>query len=121
VSVEPIAAGLAAGAGGGKPAEIELRGLHKCFSGPDGPIEAVSGIDVQIAAGETVALLGPNGAGKSTTIDMLLGLLDPDAGSVSVFGRSPSQAIADGAIGAMLQTGMLIRDLSARELVSMTS
>jgi ABC-2 type transport system ATP-binding protein len=119
VSLEPIAAGLAAGADGGKPAEIELRGLHKSFSGPDGPIEAVSGIDVQIAAGETVALLGPNGAGKSTTIDMLLGLLDPDAGSVSVFGRSPSQAIADGAIGAMLQTGMLIRDLSARELVSM--
>ncbi len=50
---------------------------------------------------------------------MLLGLLDPDAGSVSVFGRSPSEAVAAGAVGAMLQTGSLIRDLSVRELVAM--
>ena len=76
-------------------------------------------MDVRIAAGETVALLGPNGAGKSTTIDMLLGLLEPDAGTVSVFGRPPSEAIAQGAVGAMLQTGALIRDLSVRELVAM--
>jgi ABC-2 type transport system ATP-binding protein len=66
-----------------------------------------------------VALLGPNGAGKSTTIDMLLGLLDPDAGAVSVFGRSPSDAVAAGTVGAMLQTGSLIRDLTVRELVAM--
>ena len=45
-----------------------------------GPVHAVRGIDIDIAPGETVALLGPNGAGKSTTIDMLLGLLPPDAG-----------------------------------------
>jgi len=98
---------------------IELSGLVKSFAGPDGPIRAVRGIDVSIATGETVALLGPNGAGKSTTIDMLLGLLAPDAGTVSVFGRPPSEAVADGAVGAMLQTGALIRDLSVRELVSM--
>ena len=106
--------GQAAASGG-----ITLRGLSKSFRGPQGPIEAVKGIDVQIAAGETVALLGPNGAGKSTTIDMLLGLLPPDSGSVSVFGRSPAGAVAVGAIGAMLQTGALIRDLTVRELVSM--
>ena len=74
--------------------DIALRGLVKSFAGPDGPIRAVRGIDVSIAAGETVALLGPNGAGKSTTIDMLLGLLAPDAGTVSVFGRPPSEAVA---------------------------
>jgi ABC-2 type transport system ATP-binding protein len=68
--------------------EIQLSGLVKSFKGPDGPIRAVRGVSVQIAAGETVALLGPNGAGKSTTIDMLLGLLHPDEGSVSIFGRS---------------------------------
>jgi ABC-2 type transport system ATP-binding protein len=100
-------------------AEIELRGLVKSFRGPDGPIRAVRGVDVTIAAGETVALLGPNGAGKSTTIDMLLGLLAPDEGSVSVFGRSPADAVAHGAVGGMLQTGQLIRDLSVRELVAM--
>jgi ABC-2 type transport system ATP-binding protein len=98
---------------------IAVRELAKSFAGPHGPIEAVRGIDMEIASGETVALLGPNGAGKSTTIDMLLGLLEPDAGTVSVFGRSPSQAVAEGAVGAMLQTGALIRDLTVAELISM--
>ena len=86
--------GVAAGAHPSADGRIELHGLSKSFPGPDGPIEAVRGIDVEIAAGETVALLGPNGAGKSTTIDMLLGLLTPDAGKLSVFGRSPSQAVS---------------------------
>src|SRR3984957_13735098 len=99
--------------------EIQLRGLVKSFRGPDGPIHAVRGVDVEILAGETVALLGPNGAGKSTTIDMLLGRLAPDEGTVSVFGRQPAQAVAHGAVGGMLQTGQLIRDLSVRELVAM--
>jgi ABC-2 type transport system ATP-binding protein len=50
---------------------------------------------------------------------MLLGLLPPDAGSVSLFGQPPAESIKLGAIGAMLQTGSLIRDLSVRELVTM--
>jgi ABC-2 type transport system ATP-binding protein len=100
-------------------AGIQLRGLTKSFRSPQGPVHAVRGIDVSIAAGETVALLGPNGAGKTTTIDMLLGLTTPDSGSVSLFGRSPERAIQDGAIGAMLQTGSLIRDLSVHELLEM--
>jgi ABC-2 type transport system ATP-binding protein len=79
----------------------------------------VRGVDIEIEMGETVALLGPNGAGKSTTIDMMLGLLAPDAGEVSLFGRAPADAVAAGAVGAMLQTGSLIRDLSVRELVTM--
>ena len=94
---------------------VELRGLFKSY----GAIEAVRGVDVSVARGETVALLGPNGAGKSTTIDMMLGLTRPDRGSVSVFGRAPSAAIAAGAVGAMLQTGSLLRDLSVRELLTM--
>ena len=109
----------ASGATAAPAAGVELRGLHKSFHGPDGPIRAVDGVDIAIAGGETVALLGPNGAGKSTTIDLLLGLLAPDDGTVTVFGRSPSQAVADGAVGAMLQTGDLIRDLTVRELVAM--
>ena len=96
---------------------IELQGLHKSF----GEVRAVEGIDVSISRGETVALLGPNGAGKSTTIDMLLGLLPPDSGTVYVFGKSPNDAVAAGAVGAMLQTGALIRDLSVRELVTMVA
>jgi ABC-2 type transport system ATP-binding protein len=98
---------------------IALTGLEKSYRSSNGPVRAVRGIDVAVAAGETVALLGPNGAGKSTTIDMLLGLQAPDRGSVSIFGDVPAQAIKRGRIGAMLQTGGLLRDLSVRELVAM--
>src|SRR5580704_13565216 len=96
---------------------IVASGLRKSY----GEIPAVRGIDISIDAGETVALLGPNGAGKSTTIDMILGLAEPDAGTVSVLGGSPSAAIDAGWIGAMLQTGALIRDLSVGELVAMVA
>jgi ABC-2 type transport system ATP-binding protein len=81
----------------------------------------VRGVDIAIAPGETVALLGPNGAGKSTTIDMLLGLLPPDAGSISVFGMAPSAAISAGAVGAMLQVGGVAAYLTVRELILMTA
>lgn len=94
---------------------IVLHGLFKSF----GAVHAVRGIDLTIAPGETVALLGANGAGKSTTIDLLLGLLPPDRGSVTLFGLTPRQAIDACEIGAMLQTGALIRDLTVRELVTM--
>jgi ABC-2 type transport system ATP-binding protein len=100
-------------------AGIEARGLTKTFRSPAGPVEAVRGVDLSIARGEAVALLGPNGAGKSTTIDMLLGLTRPDQGEVSLFGESPADAVAGGEIGAMLQTGSLIPDLSVREVVTM--
>ena len=96
-----------------------LSGLVKTWSSSAGPVHAVRGIDVSIARGETVALLGPNGAGKSTTIDMLLGLARPDEGSISVLGHTPTEAVQRGLVGAMLQTGLLIRDLSVREIVTM--
>ena len=96
-------------------AGIRLESLRKSY----GQVLAVDGIDLTIAPGETVALLGPNGAGKSTTIDMILGLAKPDTGSVQVFGMTPAQAIGQGAIGAMLQTGQLLRDLTVRELIDM--
>jgi ABC-2 type transport system ATP-binding protein len=100
---------------------IELSGLTKSFKSPQGPVHAVRGIDLTIAVGETVALLGPNGAGKSTTIDMVLGLLKPDAGTIELFGRSPADAIAAGAVGGMLQVGGVISDLSVRELLAMVA
>jgi ABC-2 type transport system ATP-binding protein len=94
---------------------IELKGLAKAY----GDVRAVRGIDLAVQPGETVALLGPNGAGKSTTLDMVLGLLEPDAGTIAVFGMGAAAAVDAGAVGAMLQTGSLIRDLTVRELVAM--
>jgi ABC-2 type transport system ATP-binding protein len=99
------------------PWGIELRGLGKSY----GSVVAVHDVDLTIAPGETVALLGPNGAGKSTTIDMVLGLTRPDAGTVTVFGRPPADAGAAGSVGAMLQAGAVVRDLSVRELLTMVA
>jgi ABC-2 type transport system ATP-binding protein len=96
---------------------IVLSRLSKSY----GAVRAVRSIDLAIAPGETVALLGPNGAGKSTTIDMVLGLTRPDSGSVSLFGLSPAQAVAAGVVGGMLQTGLLIENLSVSELVTMVA
>jgi len=96
---------------------IAVRGLTKSF----GSVEAVRGIDVSIEPGQTVALLGPNGAGKSTTIDMMLGLQEPDGGTAHLFGGPPQDAVKAGRVGAMLQIGQLIRDLTVRELISMVA
>jgi ABC-2 type transport system ATP-binding protein len=98
---------------------VELSNIEKSFRTPNGVVPAVRGVDLSIGAGEIVALLGPNGAGKSTTIDLLLGLGEPDAGSIRVLGGPPRSATEAGAVGVMLQTGGLLRDLSIRELVTM--
>jgi ABC-2 type transport system ATP-binding protein len=96
-------------------AAVYIAGLHKHY----GDVRAVDGIDLVIAPGEVVALLGPNGAGKSTTVDMLIGLMRPDAGEVRVFGKEPVRAVAEGAIGAMLQNGTLLDDATVEETVGM--
>ena len=98
---------------------IELRGLKKAYASPSGPVEAVRGVDLTVHQGETVALLGPNGAGKSTTVDLLLGLQEPNEGSVALFTESPEHAVRAGRVGVMLQVGGVLRDLTVRELVTM--
>src|SRR2546422_3297701 len=100
----------------GEPA-FALRGLTKRF----GRVTAVDGASVEVARGEVVALLGPNGAGKSTTIDMMLGLTRPDRGDATVYGLAPTEAIAQGRVGALLQSGGLLPDLTVAEIVRLTA
>lgn len=69
------------------PNAVEIRNLRKTYAKP-----AVDGLDLTVRAGELYALLGPNGAGKTTTLRMVTGLLQPDAGSIRVFG---CDALAD--------------------------
>jgi ABC-2 type transport system ATP-binding protein len=66
---------------------LEIRGLTHRYHRAERP--AVDGLDLTVAEGEIVGLLGPNGAGKTTTLHAVLGLLQPTAGTVRVFGRSP--------------------------------
>ncbi|WP_052372812.1 ABC transporter ATP-binding protein [Amycolatopsis taiwanensis] len=111
IEISPRDGAVAAGAA------VHLSGLRKHY----GDAHAVDGVDLTIAPGEVVALLGPNGAGKSTTVDMILGLTRPDAGRVSVFGKAPSDAIAHGTVGAMLQGGALLDDATVGEMVAMVA
>lgn len=78
---------------------------------------ALDDISLRIPLGATVALLGPNGAGKSTSINLMLDLLQPDAGRARVLGLSPRDAIASGRVGAMLQSGGLPTGVTVREII----
>ncbi|MGY6018714.1 ABC transporter ATP-binding protein [Streptomyces spinosirectus] len=98
----------------GAPPAVSFTGAVKNF----GAVRAVRGVDLRIEAGETVALLGRNGAGKSTTISLLLGLNEPDEGTVRLFGAPPEQAVRAGKVGAMLQEGRAVPRVTVRELVS---
>lgn len=101
---------------------IQLRSLTKDFDSPTaGTIRAVDGIDLDVGPGEIVALLGPNGAGKTTTIDMILGFTEPTAGEATVFGSRPRQAVAEGKVSAVLQTGGLLGDLTVAETVELVA
>src|SRR5579859_3419790 len=69
------------------PLSLDIRNLRKSFDHP-----AVDGLDLAVRAGEFYTLLGPNGAGKTTTLRMVVGLLRPDSGSITVLGMD---ALAD--------------------------
>ncbi len=99
------------------PVAVDLTGIHKNF----GHVHAVRGVDLRVTSGEIVAILGPNGAGKTSTIDIILGLSQPSAGHVTVFGMQPRKAITYGLVSAVMQTGGLLKDLTVRETVEYTA
>ncbi len=78
-------------------------------------VRAVNDLDFNIQPGEIFGLLGPNGSGKSTTIKMVLGLLHPTRGRVTVFGRPPDDVKIKNRIGFLPEESYLYRFLNARE------
>ncbi len=80
-----------------------------------GMVLALAGIDVDVGVGEIYGLLGPNGSGKTTFIRCLAGLLRPDAGSLTVLGRTPRETVSAGRVGYMTQGAALYGDLSVTE------
>ena len=79
-----------------------------------GDFTAVDGVDLEVAPGEVVGLLGANGAGKTTLIRLLLGVLVPSAGTVALFGRSPTREERR-QVGYVPQNLGLYRDLTVSE------
>jgi ABC-2 type transport system ATP-binding protein len=95
---------------------ISVRGLRKSYNG----VEAVRGIDFEVAKGEVFGLLGPNGAGKTTTVEILEGYRTRDAGEVEVLGFDPqrSERAFKERIGVVLQASELWPALTVREIHS---
>jgi ABC-type sugar transport system ATPase subunit len=94
---------------------VSARGLRKTY----GHVEALRGVDLDIARGEVVALVGDNGAGKSTLVACISGAIEPDAGSVTIGGREVAlgsiDAAADAGIATVYQDLALTPDLSVFE------
>jgi ABC-2 type transport system ATP-binding protein len=86
-----------------------------------GEIRALRSVDFNVYPGEVVALLGPNGAGKTTALKLLLGLMQPSAGKVRIFGGDPTNPEYRMRTGAMLQVGRVPETLRVREHIDLFS
>jgi ABC-2 type transport system ATP-binding protein len=95
------------------PSAIVVRQLRKSYDG----VEALRGIDFEVAEGEVFGLLGPNGAGKTTTVEILEGYRQRDGGEASVLGHDPGAAprALRERIGVVLQHSELSPQLTVRE------
>ncbi|MFF4231566.1 ABC transporter ATP-binding protein [Streptomyces sp. NPDC001820] len=100
--------------GTGVETVIETRGLTKRYRG--GQL-AVDGLDLTVPAGSVFGFLGPNGSGKTTTIRMLMGLIDPTAGSATVLGRPMPRAVRTvlPQVGALIEGPALYGFLNGRD------
>ena len=96
---------------------ITVQGLHMSY----GDVEAVRGLDLEVAHGEIFAFLGPNGAGKTTTVEILEGFRARSAGSVQVLGEDPQTATTAwrDRIGIVLQDSQPDPGLSVREALEL--
>lgn len=103
---------------------LAARGLVKRF----GTTTALAGVDVQLAAGESLAVMGPSGSGKSTLLHVMAGILAPDGGEVMLEGRTVStlsdkerSALRRTSYGFVFQFGQLLSELPAVENVALSA
>src|SRR4051794_16547675 len=96
---------------------IHASGLRKAY----GDVDAVRGIDLEVAEGEIFAFLGPNGAGKTTTVEMLEGYRDRTGGEISVLGVDPGAPTREWRerVGIVLQQCRMRPELTVRETLEL--
>jgi lipopolysaccharide export system ATP-binding protein len=95
---------------------LQVRGLVKSY----GRRRVVDGVDFEVDPGEIVGLLGPNGAGKTTTFRMACGMIDPDAGEVTLAGKDVTKwpmyrRAKEGGMGYLAQESSVFRKLSVQK------
>ena len=90
------------------PPVIEARGLDLVFETADGPVHALSGIDLSVREGEFVSLIGPSGCGKTTLLRVIADLEQPTGGAITVNGMSPHEAREARAYGYVFQASALL-------------
>ncbi|MEJ8571389.1 ABC transporter ATP-binding protein [Microbaculum marinum] len=89
------------------PTVVSARNLDLTFETADGPVQALSGIDLDIERGEFVSLIGPSGCGKTTLLRVIADLEQPTGGSITVNGVSPDEARRSRAYGYVFQAAGL--------------
>lgn len=92
---------------------VELKNVNKVFQ----QYKAVNNVSLTVKKGEMIAILGANGAGKTTIIRMMLGLMKPNSGEVSIFGGNPKDKKVRNRIGSMLQEVSVMDGLKVKEIV----
>ncbi len=86
---------------------IEAKGLDLTFQTNDGPVQALSQVDLRIGKGEFVSFIGPSGCGKTTFLRVVAGLEHPTGGAISVNGMTPDEARRSRAYGYVFQAAGL--------------
>jgi NitT/TauT family transport system ATP-binding protein len=104
--LKPASERGARAAGGGDPV-ISVSGVSLTFQTADGPVQALSGIDLTVGRGEFVSLIGPSGCGKTTLLRLIADLERPSAGTILVNGLSPDEARRRRAYGYVFQSAAL--------------
>ncbi len=98
---------------------LTVRRLTKTYAGPEGPVSVLKGVDLDLAAGQTMALTGESGSGKSTLLHLIGGLDSPDGGTITILGHAMTglddkgrAALRRGTVGVVFQQFNLIPSLT---------
>ncbi|MFX1253480.1 MAG: ABC transporter ATP-binding protein [Promethearchaeota archaeon] len=93
---------------------LHVENLVKSF----GSVKAVNKLSFEVKSGEIFGLLGPNGSGKTTTVKMILGLLEPDEGEISVLGMHPErdEVVIKNRVGYVSEEPLIYKSLTPKEL-----